>query len=139
MWTACSTTPTRDLPLKRKGIALHVIAERYPSCGDLSLARDADLKALPGVGPRTVRAIRKFVPHGRFGESLMQACEKCEACERETAQTIVSMIKAAHMTMSNDREGHPLHSYQQNTNGPGMFYVIDLIERAYNLQKPDQK
>ena len=50
--------------------------------------------------------------------------------EEETARTIVSMLKAAYMTMSNDRDGHPLDSYQQNRNGPGIHYAIDLIQKS---------
>ena len=59
--------------------------------------------------------------------------------DQETAQTIVSMLKAAMMSMTNDREGHPLHSYQQNRMGLDITYAIDLIERAYNLPKADEQ
>ena len=62
--------------------------------------------------------------------------------EEETARTIVSALKAAlatFATMSNDRKGHPLHSYQKNTMGPGINYAIDLIEKAFHLRKPKGK
>jgi hypothetical protein len=58
--------------------------------------------------------------------------------EEETARTIVSALKAALATMSNDRRGHPLHSYQKNTMAPGINYAIDLIERAFRLL-PDRE
>ena len=59
--------------------------------------------------------------------------------DQELAQTIVSMLKAALLGMTNDREGHPLHSYQQNRFGPGINYAMDLISRAYNLHDPTEK
>lgn len=61
------------------------------------------------------------------------------ARERETARDIVSMLKAAEMTMTNTREGHPLHSYRRNHYGPGILYAVDLIERAFHLRKPEQE
>jgi hypothetical protein len=59
--------------------------------------------------------------------------------EEETARTIVSALKAALATMSNDRRGHPLHSYQKNTMAPGINYAIDLIERAFRLADREER
>lgn len=57
---------------------------------------------------------------------------------QEAAHDIVGMLRAALMVMPNDREGHPLNSYQQNRMSPGMNYAIDLITRAFNLDKEKQ-
>ena len=54
--------------------------------------------------------------------------------EQETASDIVGMLRAALMVMSNDREGHPLRSYQRNHMSPGMNYAIELIEAAFKLK-----
>ena len=55
--------------------------------------------------------------------------------ERRTAREIASMLKAAAATLTNDREGHPLHSYQRNRLGPGIAYSIELIGSGIQAQR----